>query len=111
MGLYTLQQRRLRGDLIETFKILNGLEEIDVEKFFKCAEITSTRGHALKLYKPTLKKNLNCRKHFFFQRVINTWNDLPKHVINARTVNQLKNELDSHWGMTKKGYGVSKAEA
>ena len=34
LGIYTLERRSLRGDLIETFKILTGKERIDYKKFF-----------------------------------------------------------------------------
>ena len=35
LGLMTLQQRRERGDLIEVYKILNGLTRIDPASFWK----------------------------------------------------------------------------
>ena len=34
LGIYTQERQRLRGDLIETFKILTGKERIDYKKFF-----------------------------------------------------------------------------
>ena len=34
LGVTTLETRRLRGDLIEVFKILEGYENIDQEVFF-----------------------------------------------------------------------------
>lgn len=33
LGLTSLQQRRERGDLIEAFKLLHGIEKVDYEKF------------------------------------------------------------------------------
>ena len=79
LNLYSLEKRRERGDLIETFKMLKGLERVDSSKFFQLTDSNSrTRGHPLKIYKSSLKKNLGCRKHFFSQRVVNSWNALPE---------------------------------
>ena len=44
-GLTTLETRRLRGDQIEVFKILNGYENIDRNIFFTVKEERRTRGH------------------------------------------------------------------
>ena len=37
-GLTTLETRRLRGDQIEVFKIVNGYEDVDTNMFFKLKE-------------------------------------------------------------------------
>ena len=65
LGLYSLQQRRLRGDLIETYpgKILTGKEKINSDQLFQKATTTELRGHSLKLYKKSSR--LELRKHFF----------------------------------------------
>jgi len=55
LGLYSLQQRRLRGDLIETYKILAGNEKINSDQLFQKATTTELRGHTLKLYKKSSK--------------------------------------------------------
>ena len=96
LNLYSLQLRRERGDLIEVFKILKGLERTDAAQFFTRAT-SDTRGHSLKLFKPRLDKALKCRSDFFSQRVINAWNSLPKYVVGAKTTNAFKNELDNYW--------------
>ena len=44
-GLITLETRRLRGDQIEVFKIMNGYEDVDRNMFFKLKEGCRTRGH------------------------------------------------------------------
>ena len=50
-GLTTLETRRLRGDQIEVFKILNGYENIDSNIFFEIKESKITRGHIYTLVK------------------------------------------------------------
>jgi len=53
LGLYSLQQRRLRGDMIETFKILTGKERVDSQSFFQLA----TDAHNLR----GQSKNCSCQ--------------------------------------------------
>ena len=44
-GLTTLEMRRLRGDQIEVFKILNRYENIDSNIFLEIKRSKITRGH------------------------------------------------------------------
>ena len=75
LRIYSLYYRRKRGDLIETYKLLNGYYNIDWSNFFTLSTAHHTRGHYLKLFKnPT---RLQLRAHFFIQRVVNKWNSLP----------------------------------
>jgi hypothetical protein len=107
LNLYPLEVRRIRGDLIQTFKILKGLEDIDFNQLFVLAtNATITRGHKYKLFKTRLEKGLNLRKYFFSQRVIDNWNSLPPNVVEAKTVNQFKNRFDRH--LKQSGYGILK---
>jgi len=50
------------------------------------------RGHRYKLFKD--RSCMNVRKFFFSQRVVDSWNKLPAHVVEAETVNCLKRRLD-----------------
>ena len=50
MGLTTLETRRLRGDLIEVFKILKGYDDIGEDILFVRSK-SSLRGDQLKLQK------------------------------------------------------------
>ena len=95
LDIYSLTARRLCGDLIETYKLLHGYTNVDYRIFFQkhdddpdCTD-HNTRGHDWKLFKPQSKKGLQCRVHFFSQRVINYWNDLPSQVVTASSVNSL----------------------
>ena len=62
-GLTTLETRRLRGDQIEVFKILNGYENIDRNMFSSLKKDSRTRGHEVKLVKDQCR--LDIRKHSF----------------------------------------------
>ena len=84
-GLTTLETRRLRGDQIEVFKILNGYENIDRNMFFSLKKDSRTRGHEVKLVKDQCR--LDIRKHSFSQRTINEWNKLSTDCVTASSVN------------------------
>ena len=81
MWFETLETRRLRGDQIEVFKIMNGYEDVDRNMLFKLKEGSITRGHEAALVKKQCR--LDMIKYSFSQRVINEWNELPKDCVNA----------------------------
>ena len=97
-GLITLEKRRLRGDLIQVFKLLKGIDNMDYNKFFQLVDNSRTRGHRFKIVK--VRSRLDVRNKFFSQRVVNSWNMLPADVVEAETVNSFKNELDRFWAMS-----------
>ena len=98
-GLTTLETRRLRGDQIEVFKMLNGYENIDRNMFFSLKD-SRTRGHEVKLVKD--KRRLDIRKHSFSQRTINEWNKLSTDCVTASSVNMFKNKVDTY--LRRAGY-------
>ena len=87
-GLTTLETRRLRGDQIEVFKILNGFENIDRNIFFTVKEERRTRGHGVTL--PKKQCRLDIRKFSFSQRTENEWNRLSADCVGASSVNIFK---------------------
>ena len=99
-GLTTLETRRLRGDQIEVFKIVNGYEDVDRNMYFKLKEGSRTRGHKAALVKEQCR--LDMRKYSFSQRVINEWNKLPNDCVNASSVNMFKNRIDRY--LKREGY-------
>ena len=95
-----LETRRLRGDQIEVFKILNGYENIDRNMFFSLKKDSRTRGHEVKLVKDQCR--LDTRKHSFSQRTINEWNKLSTDCVTASSVNMFKNKVDTY--LRRAGY-------
>ena len=94
LRLPTLSYRRARGDMIETYKLLHHLYNIEHRWLLRGGN-TTTRGHTLKLSKSHCK--LELRKHCFSFRIVNPWNSLPEHIISAPSLNCFKNRLDAHW--------------
>ena len=96
LGLTTLVYRRLRGDIVEVFKILAGVYDPSVtEGLLTLSHNTRTRGHSRKLAKSTCKRNL--RLHTFSQRVVNPWNSLPESVVTAANLKTFEQRLDRAW--------------
>lgn len=95
LKLTTLKDRRDRGDLIETFKILNGHYDLqNWDKLFIRNDNTHLRGHRFKLC--TSFSNNNPHKYFLSNRVVSEWNKLPEEVVSAQNLNQFKNRLDKY---------------
>ena len=94
LNLTTLEIRRIRGDLIEVYRILNGLEKINPDSLFTRSRYTNIRCHTMKLEKKQV--HLDIRKYFFTQRVIDYWNALPQSAVDAENINQFKDQLNIH---------------
>ena len=62
LGLTRLEERRHRGDMIETYKILTGKERIDPNTLFQTATFRG-RSHSKKLFRKYLCKT-ECEKKF-----------------------------------------------
>ena len=91
LNLYSLEKRRLRGQLIETFKILKGISKIDHNILFTLSS-NQTRTNGWKL---ELKRfNTSHCGNFFSYKIPSLWNRLPANVVNSTTINQFKSSLD-----------------
>ncbi|MGL5707265.1 MAG: RNA-directed DNA polymerase, partial [Aeromonas sp.] len=95
LDLFSLTKRRLRGDLIETFKIVKGISGSKLEEFFRFIPVDKTRGHSLRLART--HSRLDIRKSFFSNRVIKWWNKLPGKVVQCTSIITFKKELDDCW--------------
>ena len=93
--LFTLVFRRIRGDMIETYKIVSGKYDNLVALKLETSDLGTTKGNKLKLANARTRYDL--RKYFFTNRIINIWKSLPNHVVGACTTNQFKNRLDKFW--------------
>ena len=93
LNLPSIKFRQTRGDLIQTYKIINSIDNVDCNAFFTFSN-TSTRNSELKLYKE--RTNTKTRSNFLPHRINNIWNELPIHVRCAENVNHFKQLIDNH---------------
>ena len=86
-----MEQRRNRGDLIETFKIVTGREKIPAQRLFEFSIDKRTRGHSYKMIK---KSSGTIMQRFFSARVVNNWNKLEEEIVTANSVMEFKKRLN-----------------
>ena len=105
-GLTTLEDRRARGDLIQMYKVLNGLESFNWFKGPRFAPLTQTRSsenNSVRLVResfPARARNdfghyVSVRHDFFLNRVSERWNGLSNSQVHAPSVNSFKAQIDS----------------
>lgn len=94
LKLDSLELRRLRQDLIFTYKVVFGLTGGTCSDFFAHNVNThDTRGHEHKLYADFSR--LDVHKYFFTQRVIIPWNELPAESKHFASVHNFKHFINN----------------
>ena len=94
LKLTTLEERRWRGDMIETYKIITRKEKLNPNNFFQMVpDRDGPRARKRKIFKKRPQKRV--RMNFFTQRVPNRWNGLSNEIVNAEKTSGFKALLDA----------------
>jgi len=92
LGLFSLEKRRLWGDLTAAFQHVKGAYKKDGDKLFSRACCDRTKGNSFKLKEGRFR--LDIRKTFFTMRVVRHWHRLPRKVADAPSLETFKARLD-----------------
>ena len=94
VGLETLESRRLKLDLAQTYKIIHGIDKVCKEEWFSLVpRQQNTRLATDGLCLARQRARNETRTNFFSQRVVGAWNALPPDIRHARSVASFKFQL------------------
>jgi len=92
LGMFSLEKRRLRGDLINAYTYLKDGCQEDGARLFPVVPSNRTRGNRQKVKHKRI--HLNMRKNFFTLKVTEHWNRLPREVVESPSLEIFKLHLD-----------------
>ena len=95
IGMTTLKDRRTRGDMIETYKTLSGLNNVERDRWFQIQEERARPTRPTREATEIVdgQQTMISKGTSFTVRVVDKWNELPRAINNARTLNSFKNQF------------------
>ena len=97
LNLPSLVYRRAQGDMIEIFKHFHSYDNCTLPENFRPWNRPSRKHDYQLVWKASKDHVRGLHKNFFYFRTIKTWNELPKEIIHAKSIDSFKNKLDEAW--------------
>ena len=96
LGLFSLEKRRLQGDLIAAFQYLKGSYRKEEDRLFSRICPDTVRENDFNLKEVTFI--LDKRKRSFTVRVVRHWNRVAREVVDAPSLKTFKVTMDQALG-------------
>ena len=99
IGLDSLEMRRLKADLLQTFKIVHKFDDVNHRLWFRLAGENIRVNTRQAADSSKLKSNmtrLDIRKHFYSNRIVQAWNQLPSEIRNSGSIKEFRKKLNSY---------------
>jgi len=94
LGMKSLEDRRKEMDFMQTYKIMNGLDDVDSQIWFRSpGSMRPTRANTGASYILTQRARLEIRDNFYTCRATGAWNNLPEEIRAAPTQGAFKGTL------------------
>jgi len=81
--------------MLQVYRIIHKIDNLDVSCFFELNTDSVTRGHRYKLKKPRV--NSSQRQNTFAIRIINDWNNLRNDTVTSPSIEVFKTRLAEEW--------------
>ena len=99
-GMTTLEERRKRGDLIQAYRVLNEVDNVDPSLWFtrelpRAGAASTRQADGFMNVVRRNESKLDIRKNFWSNRVVDSWNSLPDSVKQTKTLDWFKNSIDN----------------
>ena len=99
VGLTTLEERRIRGDLIQVYKTMHGIDDVRIDTWFQRVNPnpvnrvpTRFTSDCWNLIEPSFDSVI--RRNFWSVRSVERWNNLPIELKSSNSVNTFKINYD-----------------
>ena len=93
LNLQSLEERRIRYDMMQVFKFMHNYDDVERRQFFQTegedsVRVTKQSSDALNIIKTRCRTEV--RRNFFTNRVAEKWNKVPEYVKRAGNIKPFK---------------------